>query len=90
MTWAYFAPIPSSSSSPNFKGGESVFWTEDTTADVLDKVVWPRAGAGAERLWTNPAQTLGTQLCTQARVDLLNRQLQAVGIAPWPASTVMN
>lgn len=87
MTWAYNAPIPATSSAPaNFKGGEAAFWSEETTADVLDKVVWPRAGAVAERLWTNPSKTL----LTQARVELLNGQLAAVGISPWPAATVMN
>jgi hexosaminidase len=91
FTWSYFAPIPATRSAPaNFHGGEAAFWTEETHADVLDKVVWPRLGSVAERLWTNPVQSLGKTLCTQARVELLNKQLEAVGIAPWPASTVMN
>ncbi|KAI9007636.1 glycoside hydrolase superfamily [Hyaloraphidium curvatum] len=91
MTTAYNAPIPATGSAPaNFKGGEAAFWSEETYSGVLDKVVWPRSGAVAERLWTNGNAALSGQLCTETRTDRLNRQLTSVGIAPWPASTVMN
>ncbi|KAI9026111.1 glycoside hydrolase superfamily [Hyaloraphidium curvatum] len=90
MTWAYNAPLPATGTNPNAAGGEVAFWTEETNAQVLDKVIWPRAGAAAERLWSNPGADRSRKLCTEARTAELNRQLAAVGIDAWPASTVMN
>ncbi|KAI9002102.1 glycoside hydrolase superfamily [Hyaloraphidium curvatum] len=90
FTTAYNAPIPATKGAPaNFAGGEGCIWTEETHSGVIDKVLWPRAGAVAERLWSNPDPQLSGTLCTMERVDRLNGFLRAVGIDPWPAQTVM-
>lgn len=82
----YKAPLPSNSF---LLGGEVVVFTEETHAGVLDAVIWPRAAAAAERLWSSPAQSLWDKLCTSGRVDAVSRWLSAVGVVPWDTDTVM-
>jgi hexosaminidase len=54
-TWKDFYFVPELGSSPgaeNFLGSESCMWAEQCDEGVLDTMVWPRAAAMAERLWS--------------------------------------
>lgn len=82
----YKAPVPSSTF---LLGGEAVAFSEKFTIDILDRVVWPRAAAVAERLWSEPPQGRWAGLVTQARVNELDRWMRAIGVVGWPPETVM-
>jgi hexosaminidase len=86
MPTFYNAPVPTSQF---LVGGEAVAFTENWEQGMIDKVVWPRAAAVAERLWSDPAQARWPALVSWERVGMLDTWLGDAGIDPWPVETVM-
>ncbi|GAA5866405.1 hypothetical protein JCM1840_001305 [Sporobolomyces johnsonii] len=74
-------------------GGETLLWSEQTDANNLDSVVWPRAAAGAEVWWTGGALNGTTSAATRNvsealprlhdwRYRAVNRGVRAVPLQP--------
>ncbi|MBS0361086.1 MAG: family 20 glycosylhydrolase [Proteobacteria bacterium] len=81
-------------------GGEGPIWAELVTDEMLDQRLWPRAGALAERFWSDrsvrdPADmqrrlaVVQTQLEVLGLQDLVNRARMAERLAPGQAKTVL-
>ncbi|PSC70268.1 glycoside hydrolase family 20 [Micractinium conductrix] len=64
-------------------GGEVAMWSEHLRPSVLDYVVWPRAAALAERLWS-PAEETQDAAAAEGRLRALMRQLGAAGLRVSP------
>jgi len=65
-------------------GGEAALWSEQADEQTLDKRLWPRGAALAERLWTNPRtnwEPAEFRLIHQ-RQRLVNRGIAADRIQP--------
>lgn len=64
-------------------GGEVCMWTEAVDEDNLDSVVWPRAAAVGERLWTDDEYTKNTRNVYE-RLSRLTRSMKKSGIRSSP------
>ncbi|KAI7846441.1 hypothetical protein COHA_000052 [Chlorella ohadii] len=64
-------------------GGEAAMWSEMLRPAILDYVVWPRAAAVAERLWSPAAATQSTE-AARPRLERLMAQLELRGLRPSP------
>merc|ERR1711920_662387 len=54
------------------EGGEAILWGERTAKENLEKQIWPRAAALAERLWSNPP---GNWYDADPRMQLMRERL---------------
>lgn len=59
-------------------GGESCSWAELITHETIDKVIWPRTAAIAERLWS-PASIKDVDDMYK-RLDVISYQLEELGL----------
>eukprot|EP00887_Chlorella_sp_A99_P006127 scaffold22.g6127.t1 len=62
-------------------GGEAAMWTEHVHPSTLDYIVWPRAAALAERLWS-PEETTQSVKQAEPRLKRFAAQLRAAGLRP--------
>jgi len=74
--------ITNASAIPNILGGQVCMWGETIDAASLESVVWPRAAAFAERVWTHDASASAKSWETvtrfaQLRCTLLERGVSA-------------
>lgn len=58
-------------------GGETALWSETVDEFSLDVKIWPRAGAVAERLWTDP---MTNSISAQKRFENFRNMLTLRGI----------
>jgi hexosaminidase len=68
-------------------GGEVHIWAEQTDAVSLDRMVWPRAAAAAEVLWSGSKDAQGfnrSQVDAAPRLSDLRERLVAKGVAAEP------
>lgn len=68
-------------------GGEVHAWAEQIDSVNLDSVVWPRAAAAAEVLWSGPRDAAGrnrSQPEVAMRLSDLRERLVAKGVAAVP------
>lgn len=90
-TWeVMWSHEPAEATSPESEhqimGGEACMWSEQVDAANLDAVVWPRAAAVAERLWspkTNTDQGAAKRRLAQHRERLVTRGVSASPIHPY-------
>jgi hexosaminidase len=66
-------------------GGETTMWSECVDAHSFDSIVWPRASASAEQLWSSVNQTKQATNVTSMRLSefrcrLIGRGIQAAPI----------
>eukprot|EP01047_Picozoa_sp_COSAG01_P059256 COSAG01_NODE_7089_length_3358_cov_14.827554_4_plen_230_part_00 len=62
-------------------GGETTMWAECVDAVIFDSIVWPRAAAAAEKLWSPKAAT-GAGTCTlHASTPVSNHRCHLAGCA---------
>ncbi|TPX69265.1 beta-N-acetylhexosaminidase [Spizellomyces sp. 'palustris'] len=69
-------------------GGEAVLFSEDIAAgspSVVEQIIWPRAAAVGESLWSNPRKD---QLVTYERVQRVRALLDCAGIVSATADEV--
>ncbi|XP_023291195.2 chitooligosaccharidolytic beta-N-acetylglucosaminidase [Lucilia cuprina] len=64
---------------PKILGGEVCMWSEYVDQNSVEARIWPRAGAAAERLWSNPKTN---SLLAQYRFYRYRQRLIARGIRP--------
>jgi N-acetyl-beta-hexosaminidase len=72
-------------------GGEVHIWSEQTDPVNLDGMVWPRASAAAEVMWSGRQDALGnnrTQLDASPRLAEMRERLVARGIRSGPVQMV--
>jgi len=75
---------------PLVLGGQQLLWTEQSTPENLDSIVWPRAAASAEIFWTGANLPDGTPLSGvtalprlhDLRFRLVQRGVRAIAIQP--------
>lgn len=68
-------------------GGECHIWTEQTDAVSVDRMVWPRAGAAAEVLWSGAKDAQGqnrSQITASPRLSDFRERLVARGVQAEP------
>ena len=68
-------------------GGEVHIWAEQTDSVSLDRMVWPRAAAAAEVLWSGSKDAQGqnrSQVDAAPRLSDLRERLVAKGVAAEP------
>ena len=68
-------------------GGECHMWTEQTDAANLDAVVWPRAAAVGEVLWSGAKDSQGqnrSQVEASPRLAEMRERLISIGIGSSP------
>lgn len=68
-------------------GGEAHIWSEQTDAVNFDKMVWPRACAAAEVLWSGAKDANGhnrSQIDASPRLSEMRERLVARGIGAEP------
>jgi hexosaminidase len=68
-------------------GGEAHIWAEQTDGVNLDGMVWPRAAAAAEILWSGAKDNLGqnrSQIEAAPRLSDLRERLVGMGIQAEP------
>ncbi|BGP12488.1 hypothetical protein JCM10213_006944 [Rhodosporidiobolus nylandii] len=59
-------------------GGEALLWTEQTSAESFESVVWPRAAAAAEVFWTGGSLEDGSRNVSEALPRLHDWRYRAV------------
>ncbi|RUS22059.1 glycoside hydrolase superfamily [Endogone sp. FLAS-F59071] len=79
-----FNPIAglSSSQAKLVFGGEVLLWTEQTDPSNLDRMLWPRAAAAGEVLWSGPG--VSTASAAAQRLNEIRFRMVADGIAAEP------
>jgi hexosaminidase len=68
-------------------GGEAHMWAEQTDPVNLDRMVWPRAAAAAEVLWSGAKDENGqnrSQITASPRLSEMRERLVASGVAAEP------
>jgi hexosaminidase len=68
-------------------GGEAHIWAEQTDPINLDRMVWPRAAAAAEILWSGPKDAQGlnrSQVEAAPRLSDFRERLVAKGVMAEP------
>jgi hexosaminidase len=68
-------------------GGEAHMWAEQTDPVNIDRIVWPRACAVAEVLWSGPKDAQGqnrSQIEASPRLSMMRERLVARGIMAEP------
>ncbi|KAI9730603.1 MAG: N-acetyl-glucosamine-6-phosphate deacetylase [Claussenomyces sp. TS43310] len=73
------------------QGGEVHIWSEQTDPVNLDDMVWPRAGAAAEVLWSGRQDSTGqnrSQLDASPRLAEMRERMVARGITAGPVQMV--
>ncbi|XP_030380711.1 chitooligosaccharidolytic beta-N-acetylglucosaminidase [Scaptodrosophila lebanonensis] len=76
---AYNNPMPQGTRPGQVLGGEACMWSEYVDQNSVEARIWPRAGAAAERLWSNPKTSA---LLAQQRFFRYRDRLIARGIHP--------
>merc|ERR1712070_649553 len=65
-------------------GGEAAMWGECVDSVIFDSIVWPRAAAAAEKLWSSADQTQQANLDVGKRLAEHRCRLLARGARPAP------
>jgi len=68
-------------------GGEVHIWAEQTDPVNVDRMVWPRAAAAAEILWSGAKDAQGrnrSQIEASPRLSMFRERLVARGVAAEP------
>lgn len=77
----------SGSAAENVLGGEVAVWSETIDSHNLDSLVWPRAAAAAEVLWSGRTDASGqnrSQVTAAPRLHQQRQRLVARGIGASP------
>ncbi|KAL9093538.1 MAG: hypothetical protein Q9165_003933 [Trypethelium subeluteriae] len=72
-------------------GGVVAIWSEQTDSANLDRMVWPRAGAAAEILWSGAKDASGqnrSQVTASPRLSDMRERLLARGVMAEPVQMV--
>lgn len=72
-------------------GGEVAVWAETIDAMNLDSIVWPRASAAGEVLWSGRQDAQGqnrSQMDAAPRLSELRERMIARGLRPMPVQMV--
>ncbi|TFK70523.1 N-acetylhexosaminidase [Pluteus cervinus] len=88
-TFDPYANIPSSQRSLVL-GGQQLLWTEQSSPENLDSIVWPRAATSAEVFWTGATLPDGTPRngntalprLHDIRYRMVNRGIEAIALQP--------
>lgn len=67
-------------------GGEISMWGESVDDSDMDQTIWPRAAAGAEKLWSQRSQTVGNENNAHPRLEYFRCLLNQRGIAAAPTN----
>ncbi|EDW72133.1 uncharacterized protein Dwil_GK10305 [Drosophila willistoni] len=80
----YGNALPSGARKDQVLGGEVCMWSEYVDQNSLEARIWPRAGAAAERLWSNPKSSalLAQRRFYRYRERLLARGIHADAVTP--------
>ena len=70
-------------------GGETTMWSECVDAHSFDSIVWPRAAAAAEQLWSPSALTKKATDATAYRLSELRCRLVGRGVSAAPVNDAM-
>ena len=70
--------------------GQQLLWTEQSDANNLDPIVWPRAATSAEIFWTGAKQPNGAPLdgteamprLHEMRYRMVQRGIKAIALQP--------
>jgi len=72
-------------------GGEVAVWSETIDGPTIDAIVWPRAAAAAEVLWSgnkHPDGTNRSQLEVAPRLNEWRERMLARGVAGMPVQMI--
>ncbi len=72
-------------------GGEIHMWSEQTDPVILDSMVWPRAGAAAEVLWSGRQDASGqnrSQLDASPRLAEMRERMVLRGVNAGPVQMI--
>ncbi|XP_022211826.2 chitooligosaccharidolytic beta-N-acetylglucosaminidase [Drosophila obscura] len=80
----YGSGMPMGNHSAQVLGGEACMWSEYVDHNSLESRIWPRAGAAAERLWSNPKSSaaVAQRRFYRYRERLLARGIHADAVIP--------
>ncbi|KAJ7196116.1 N-acetylhexosaminidase, partial [Mycena pura] len=94
-TWQHsytFNPLANltAAQKPLVLGGQQLLWTEQSDANNLDPIVWPRAATSAEIFWTGAKQPNGAPLdgteamprLHEMRYRMVQRGVKAIALQP--------
>ena len=65
-------------------GGETTMWAECVDSIIFDAIVWPRAAAAAEKLWSPRAATVHADASVARRLQEHRCRLVARGVPAAP------
>ncbi|KAJ7600334.1 glycoside hydrolase family 20 protein [Mycena floridula] len=87
-----FDPLASLTTSQHslVMGGQQLLWTEQSSPENLDSIVWPRAASSAEVFWTGPTLPDGTARNVSSalprlhdlRYRMVKRGVRAIALQP--------